>query len=394
MSNFKFSNFLMFKNPKILVFIIITFLAVTIGSVVLINNSQNSNLPKPTLISSSSSDSKIIPNSTNSDSSQNSNSQNLYFKGKIGDSPIRMVLKISSNNSIITDSAFVNWYTGSYIYENKSNEKIILVCGIIRSEQVAKLDSNHQFNGVGTKFKEFKCDESVIKSEMRTGSMQGIIHATGSFADESFDNQFSGTWSNADKTVNLPFSLEKVYEFNLENYYARKMIDIKDTLRKKNMSAQDRKQLYQRLKWAGECEDDFGQGIVGDKGEYEGNVKVFNFSDTELLINASCGCGAYQCWSNLVYYDEKNDISKLLEFDSYKENSDKTKKNLLTSAGFDPITKKLETYNKYAGHGGCGYTENYNWNNNLKNFKLSKFVQNSDCDNPVGTDKWKMIYQK
>ena len=181
-----------------------------------INNSANSESENPAKsLNSSNKTGEINPNS-NQDSDQNS--QKRYFKGKIGDLPIRMILEISSNNSTITDSSFVNWYTGSYIYENKSNEKIILDCGIIRSEQVAKLDSNHQFNGVGTKFKEFECDESVIKSEMRTGSMQGIIHATGSFADESFDNQFSGTWSNPDKTVKLPFSLEKAEEFKLEDF--------------------------------------------------------------------------------------------------------------------------------------------------------------------------------
>lgn len=57
-------------------------------------------------------------------------------------------------------------------------------------------------------------------------------------------------------------------------------------------------------------------------------------------------------------------------------------------------SRKDRTFNKYAGHGGCGYVGDYDWNEILKNFELSKFVKNSDCNKLVETSKWQIIYQR
>ena len=108
-----------------------------------INNFINSQPENSKVLNSSNKTEEINQNS------QNLNQETLYFNGKIGDLSIRMVLNIVPNNAQIADSAFVNYYQGSYIYESKSDEKISLFCEIIRSEQVARLDNNLKFEGKG-----------------------------------------------------------------------------------------------------------------------------------------------------------------------------------------------------------------------------------------------------
>lgn len=293
-----------------------------------------------------------------------------YFKGNIDKKPIRMVLNYSCISMPICHEQVI---TGNYIYENVSKNKLQLNC---------------TFLGAG--IAKFECQETEIIDSDNLGQTSKTTGIWSRKTAPSNADKITGTWSNPDKTKTLPFSLEKTEEFNLENFLVKK--ESLTDLKKDNISIEDRKLWYQKLKWSRECEDNSSDfEILGDRS---GQMEFLNLSNTELLVDINCNCGAYQCWHNLVYYDEKNDVSKLLEFDSYNDDGNKIKKNLLTLPSFDPKAKTIETLNKYTGHGGCGYAGDYKWNNSLKKFELTEFRQNTDCNDINKMKNWKVIYQK
>jgi Protein of unknown function (DUF1176) len=327
-----------------------------------IYNSQSSVSPNSnSAISSQENVSNPTSSVQNSNISIENNPEKHYFKGKIADLPIKIILEYYSyrGNYILNG--------GKYLYEKQGkiiDLKVNYTCG--------------------------QDDCRGYLNEFVDNSKTGFFIITSAETRGFYGDNINGTWTNPENTVKLPFSLEKVEKFNLEDFLVKK--ESFADLKKDNLSVEDRKLWYQKLQWTKMCEDNSSDfEILGDTS---GQMEFSNFSDTEFLVDINCNCGAYQCWHNLVYYDEKNDVSKLLEFDSYNDDGNKIKKNLLTLPSFDPKAKTIETLNKYAGHGGCGYSENYEWQNNLKNFELVKFTQNSDCNNPVGEDKWKVIYQK
>ena len=333
-----------------------------------INNSNNSSNSNSTS-SENQNPTKSI-NSSNKNGENGNSNQNLYFKGKIGDKNIRVIFEVNigfadkrlQETGIVPSIVYAE---GKYIYEGISKSVIDLNCEFY----LGGLNIN-------------TCTEIVDNKKT------GFWYFGGNDKTGFWNQQFV---SNTEKEPNsVKIELVKIEPFKIEDFLVKS--GSLTNLKKNNISVEDRKLWYQKLKWTQSCEDNSSDfEILGDTS---GQMKFLNLSDTEFLVNIKCNCGAYQCWNNLVYYDEKNDISKLLEFDSYKENGDKTKTNLLTSLGFDLITKKLESFNKYAGHGGCGYKGNYKWNDTLKSFELTDFKQNSDCNNIDKMKNWKIIYQK
>ena len=215
--------------------------------------------------------------------------------------------------------------------------------------------------------------------------------AQSSFISQSSSSLFSSISSSQSSQSQKAFSSQQTIS-NSNSISQSSLINSQGStsLKKDSISVEDRKFWYQKLKWSEMCEDRFSWR----SDENESGVKFLNLSDTEFLVEISCGYGPYQRWSNFVYYDEKNDISKLLEFDSYDEKSNKIKIDILTSAGFDSKTKTFRTWNKYVGHGGCGYIGDYKWDNDLKSFELTEFRQYTDCEKPIGDSNWKVIYQK
>ena len=153
-------------------------------------NSQPENPAKS--LNSSNKNGEINPNSQNQDSDKNL--QKRYFKGKIDNLPIRMILNFPCSEP----ACWPDNFSGEYIYEYVSTYPL-------------KIKSK---NARSISFTEYNKDLE-----------------TGYFLQENVNDntrKITGTWSNLDKTVKLPFSLEKAEEFRLEDFLVTKTANISD----------------------------------------------------------------------------------------------------------------------------------------------------------------------
>ena len=157
-----------------------------------LNNSQNQN-------STANSASKENPQS-NSVAKNQTQAGIQKFVGKIGNSEIEMNLNFGTSKNQNGTISYDN-ITGSYSY--KSQNKPI------------NLKSNYSISGSGNYggwyFEEF------VESQ-KTGTFETVEGSGFNSTIPEKTSKIEGTWSNSDKTVKLPFSLEKVEEFKLDDF--------------------------------------------------------------------------------------------------------------------------------------------------------------------------------
>ena len=157
-----------------------------------LNNSQNQN-------STANSASKENPQS-NSVAKNQTQAGIQKFVGKIGNSEIEMNLNFGTSKNQNGTISYDN-ITGSYSY--KSQNKPI------------NLKGNYSISGSGNYggwyFEEF------VESQ-KTGTFETVEGSGFNSTIPEKTSKIEGTWSNPDKTIKLPFSLEKVEEFKLDDF--------------------------------------------------------------------------------------------------------------------------------------------------------------------------------
>jgi len=182
------------------------------------NNSANPNSKSSLSQNSQNSQSENLSNSQNSSNktgeiNQNSSqiqnndltipgaTEKRYFKGSINKKPIKMVLNYSCTSTPICHEQTIK---GNYIYENISKDKLQLNC---------------TFLGAG--IAKFECQESEISDSNNLGQTSKTTGIWSGETSPSDMDKISGTWTNSENTVKLPFSLEGIGEFNLEDFLVK-----------------------------------------------------------------------------------------------------------------------------------------------------------------------------
>ena len=297
------------------------------------------------------------------------------YKGKIGDLPIRMILEYyfyRGNYGLAH---------GKYLYEKQGKTidlKLNYACG--------------QDNCSGY------LDEFVDSSKT------GFFIITSGETRGFYGDNMIGNWSNPDKTTTLPFTLEKVDEFKLEDFM-KKDSGSNEVIK---VNYEDRVKWQQKLGWDEECERfDFYDFTIG-KGKYRkesnyGGVTVYPIDNEKSLVSVFCQLGPYWSSEKLFYYDQNSGEKieqkfKVLEYDTkiQKETWQEQTDIHGSYPTFDPKTKTLSTVHR-SGIPYCGDKE-YFYEFYDKNFKL-KTVKQRDCGtkNEVtqeNINNFKTIYQK
>jgi uncharacterized protein len=140
-------------------------------------------------------------------------------------------------------------------------------------------------------------------------------------------------------------------------------INVGTTLRKTNLTSQDRQKWHEQLKWPTDCEEAFQSmaNYAPDTG-----LKFYKLSDMSYLVQIQCYLGAYQPGYVFMLYHEdgSSSNSKLLHLKRYeRDTSGKLSMYEETEVAgfpdFDFKRKTLKILSKSRGSGDCGSLVTY-----------------------------------
>lgn len=167
------------------------------------------------------------------------------------------------------------------------------------------------------------------------------------------------------------------------------------SLRKTNLTPEDRRAWREVLKWPDDCEEAY----AGTMSEETPGLEFYELAAGRYLVEVVCTTGAYQGYQFYSYLDETKSppASRLLtfpSFDSEDEGKPKRKTEIQEMWGmttFDAKTKLLEIHNKYRGPGDCGSLATYEFRDGSP--RLKEFREKSECDgNYVEPREWPRIF--
>lgn len=147
------------------------------------------------------------------------------------------------------------------------------------------------------------------------------------------------------------------------------------------------------LDWPEECNE---PGI----GSEETGVYKYLLDKQNYLVLVLCFRAAYQDNFRLYKYNfSTNDATPLQLKSFYQDLSGNLVEQSLDSFGsaniYDDFSSRGEDFSvfeKAAGHGGCGYVADYKWNYASEEYELTTFSGNFDCEDPVDSDQWPVLY--
>ena len=148
------------------------------------------------------------------------------------------------------------------------------------------------------------------------------------------------------------------------------------------------------LNWPEECNEP-GIDLAQTSGVYQ-----YHLNKQSSLILVLCFRAAYQDNYRLYHYKYSTSDVIALQLESFYENLDGNLEELyldsFASANtYDDFSSRAEDFSvfeKAAGHGGCGYVADYKWNYTSEEYELTTFSGNFDCENPVDSDQWTVLY--
>lgn len=167
------------------------------------------------------------------------------------------------------------------------------------------------------------------------------------------------------------------------------------SLRKTNLTPEDRRAWRKVLKWPDDCEEAY----EGTMSKETPGLEFYELAAGRYLVEVVCTTGAYQGYQFYSYLDETKSppASRLLTFPSFdSEDGGKPKKKteiqeMWGLATFDAKTKLLEIHNKYRGPGDCGSLATYEFPDGAP--RLKEFREKSECDgNYVEPKEWRRIF--
>lgn len=137
------------------------------------------------------------------------------------------------------------------------------------------------------------------------------------------------------------------------------------------------------------CTDGFQEDVAQEYSQ------VYDINNQEKLVQIICYSGAYQPGSHFFLVNN-NDIQPLY-FTQFIENENREileeQENFITGlADYDQNQQTLSIFSKYAGHGGCGTSAKYQWQE--ISFELLEYKANFDCNNAISPEDWQLIYPK
>jgi hypothetical protein len=137
------------------------------------------------------------------------------------------------------------------------------------------------------------------------------------------------------------------------------------------------------------CDDVFQEDFLKEMS------RVYQIDAQRMLVEIICYGGAYQPGFQYFLVNSDNDIQPVfltkLDNETGEGEIVQVEETFLTGLPeYDQTKKTLSIFRKYAGHGGCGYEAKYQWQED--SFELLEFKANFDCDNPVYSENWPIIY--
>jgi len=172
----------------------------------------------------------------------------------------------------------------------------------------------------------------------------------------------------------------------LISFYKEKQPD------QKMSPAEQRANWKNVLNWPDECD------YVDPLFLEQSGIKQYQINEQESLILVLCFRAAYQD-NYRVYYLHNSEVQPIKLKTLYQGVNEQIQEYFVESfASIDPnndfATKgnKLYILSKGAGHFGCGYYAQYEWNNSSKEYELIKFKAHFDCDSPLSHEEWPIIY--
>jgi len=137
----------------------------------------------------------------------------------------------------------------------------------------------------------------------------------------------------------------------------------------------------------GVCKDGFQENIAQE------NSEVYAINNQEKLVIIHCYQGAYQGGSNFLIVNNNNIQPLYLTDFEQDQNGEIIEKQEMFRTGFVEYNQNNQTlsiFSKYAGHGGCGTSALYQWQE--ISFELLEYRANFNCNKPFSADNWPVIY--
>ena len=139
------------------------------------------------------------------------------------------------------------------------------------------------------------------------------------------------------------------------------------------------------------CDNDLIEDIVKEFSN------IYTLNSRDKILEIVCFQGAYQSAYQyfLITFNNNNLEFQSLYFTQFIEdengnNQEYQEKLIAGLSNYEINQEVLSIFSKYAGHGGCGNEAKYQWQE--INFELLEYKANFDCDNPISSDQWNIIY--
>ncbi len=165
------------------------------------------------------------------------------------------------------------------------------------------------------------------------------------------------------------------------------------SLKKSDLTYEDRKAWREILKWPDDCEQAFD---YPDKNF--GGLEFHRLADGQYLVAVTCTLGAYQGYQSYFFYDEtaREPSSKLLTFESREsQDGDSLTETRSTEVwgqpDFDEKTKELKVFNRFRGSGDCGILATYEFADGAPKLKELRAKTACDGKDGGGPEKWRKI---
>ncbi len=167
-----------------------------------------------------------------------------------------------------------------------------------------------------------------------------------------------------------------------------------ESLKKTNLTPEDRRAWRKILKWPDECEEAYERTMSKETP----GLEFYELAAGQYLVEVVCTTGAYQGYQFYSHLDETKSppASRLLTFPTFKtEGEGKPEKAEIQEmwglGTFDAETKRLQIHNRYRGPGDCGSLATYEFPDGTP--RLKEFREKAECDgNWVEPEKWKRVF--